>query len=208
MKKILYVSILSLCVFTSCHKNCSCTYPEPLQLSISGKIDCPNRSLTALNPNDYTIKLMDSSGLVVVQTIQPNANGTYTFMNLEQDETYNIVVTRTTLAHTVPLASNQVETYLSQTPRPVLSELALLAGDVNKDGNVDGTDALHINRFINGQTPTIAGGRWRFLNKYIIDSRNNFDFNVAYPLKNMRASVTNFDFIMVELGDLSLNGCR
>ena len=208
MKKILYVSIFSFCVFIACNEKHQCVYPEFLALSISGKIDCPSRNLTALNPNDYAIKLMDSSGLVVLQTIQPNANGTYTFVDLEQDKTYNIVVTRTTLAHTVPLTSNQVEIYLSQTPRPILSELALLAGDVNKDGNVDGTDALHINRFINGQTPTIAGGRWRFLNKYIIDSRNNFDFNVTYPLKNIQTSVTNFDFIMLELGDLSLNGCH
>jgi hypothetical protein len=41
-----------------------------------------------------------------------------------------------------------------------------------------------------------------------IDNNNNFiDFNVPSPLKNLIANVTNYDFIEVTLGDMSLNRC-
>ena len=210
MKKILYASLFCLCCFTSCVISNPQLDPKPnnsAAISISGKIDCPSRTLTSLTPSDFTLTLYDTNR-VELQTIRPRVDGTYSFDNLSRGQSFNIWVKRVAAPSSARLTTNQVTTYLNQNPRPVLSELALYAADVNSDGEVDGSDVVHINRYILEITPALPAGNWGFINSYILDSRNNFNFNAPTPLHNMQGSVTNFDFIMVQKGDMSLNFCN
>jgi 5,10-methylene-tetrahydrofolate dehydrogenase/methenyl tetrahydrofolate cyclohydrolase len=127
---------------------------------------------------------------------------------LAAGKSYQIRVKRT-VANPPILSTNQVKAYLQQTPLPNRSDLALFAADVDRSGEVDATDVLHIERFINGVTPSMPGGIWRILPSYNIDANNNFvGLNAPSPLKNLVANVTNFDFIVVTLGDMSLNRCN
>lgn len=205
MTKVFLSSILCLFLFASCDVKIE---KESLlaPLSISGKIDCPQRHLTSLNPNEYVITLHDSAGVQLKQT-RPSTDGKYFFEDLETGKTYQIRVQRTAINSFI-LTTNQVENYLQQSPRPNLSDLALIAGDIDKSGEVDALDVLHINRFIQGVTPSLPGGNSRIFPSYLIDNNNNFiDFNAPSPLKNLIANVTNYDFIEVTLGDMSLNRC-
>ena len=206
MTKVLLSSILCLFLFAACEKT---DLKDPLlaPLSISGKIDCPQRHLTSLNPNEYVISLHDSIGVQLSQT-RPTANGKYFFENLESGKTYQIRVKRTS-ANPPTLSVNQVKDYLQQTPLPRVSGLALLAADVDKSGEIDATDVLHIDRLIQGVTPSLPGGSWRIFSSYLIDANNNFiDFNTPSPLKNLTENISNYDFIVVTLGDMSLNSCN
>lgn len=205
MTKVFLSSILCLFLFAACEKT---NLKEPLApLSISGKIDCPQRHLTSLNPNEYVISLRDSIGVQLSET-RPTADGKYFFEDLEAGKTYQIRVQRTT-SNPPTLSANQVKNYLQQSPLPQLSGLALLAADVDKSGEIDATDVLHIDRFREGVTPSLPGGSWRIFSSYLIDSNNNFrDFNTPSPLKNLTESISNFDFIVVTLGDISLNTCN
>jgi hypothetical protein len=205
MAKLFSVSLFCLLLFAACDVN---NQREPLlaPLSISGKIDCPQRNLTVLNPNEYLITLHDSAGLELKRT-RPNASCKYAFEDLTGGKTYEIRVKRT-VANPPIFSSNQVKTYFQQTPRPQISDLALFAADVDKNGEIDATDVLHVDRFIGGITSSMPGGIWTILPSYLIGANNNvFSFNTPSPLKNLIGNITNFDFIVVTLGDVSLNRC-
>ena len=204
MVKVSLFSLLGLLFFTACNVQ---NRREPLlaPLSISGKIDCPQHRLTSLRSEDYVITLYKDDG-VPIRTTQPLANCQYTFENLEAGYNYSVGVKRTTPANTVTFNINQVENYLLN--RPNVSDLSLFAGDVDKNGEVDATDVLHIRRFIMGTTPNLPGGMWRFLPSYLINGQNNFIPNITSPTNHLIASVNNYDLIMVQLGDMGLSVCN
>lgn len=204
MSKLSLIALLSMLLFASCVDHQKELLLAPL--SISGKIDCPQRHLTSLNPNEYTITLHDTLG-VLLKTTKPTSDGRYFFENLEAGS-YQIRVLRTAAALPT-FTANQVKNYLQQTPRPTVSDLALIAADVDKSGEIDATDVLHLDRYIQGVTPSLPGGGWRIFPSYWIDSNNNLlDINAPSPLKNLIGSVNNYDFIVIQLGDVSLNSCN
>ncbi|MBL7816329.1 MAG: hypothetical protein JNL70_15015 [Saprospiraceae bacterium] len=206
MTKQLFIGLL----FAFCLESCDVKNQKELQLaplSISGKIDCPQRRLATLNPNDFLITLKDSLGEIQLET-RPSADGRYFFENLDVGRSYSLRVKRTTPANTVRFATNQVEDYLNQIPLPIVSGLALVSADVDKSGEIDQTDVLHLKRFMSGVTPSLPGGTWRFLESYLIDTNNNIIISRPHPLSNLQASVANFDFIMIQLGDMTLNNCN
>ena len=204
MTKVFLFSILCLLLVASCDEN---LVKEPLlaPLSISGKIDCPQRRLTALNPNEYLITLHDSVGVQLKQT-RPTADGKYFFEDLTTGKSYQIRVQKTS-SNPPTFLMNEVKNYLQQTPQPNLTGLALIAADVDKSGEIDGTDVLHVDRYIQGTTSSMPGGFWRIFPSYAFEVNNNF-IDRPSPLKNLSESVSNFDFIVITLGDVSLNICN
>ena len=210
MRSIALLSVFTWATLMSCNNNTSTTPEIVLTLSISGKINCPNRTLTTLNPSEYLITLTDSSG--VEQQTRPTADCKYTFNNLEEGHNYNLKVVRTPPSSGVILSATAMENYLAQNPLPRRTDLGLVAADVNKDGEIDATDVLHVKRFVNNITPSLpAGGLWRFVPSVWLNANNNFNANNNYGrwlIPNLRANVSNFDIIQVQYSDIDLTNCN
>lgn len=88
------------------------------------------------------------------------------------------------------------------------SPYKIIAADVNKDGEVDATDMLHIRRFILNITPNLpAGSAWRFVDKsYAFRNAANplgEDFSEVVNLTNVPAGTSAANFTAVKLGDVN-----
>jgi hypothetical protein len=88
------------------------------------------------------------------------------------------------------------------------SPYKIIAADVNKDGEVDATDMLHIRRFILNITPTLpAGSAWRFIDKsYAFRNAANplgEDFSEVVNLSSVPAGQSAANFTAVKLGDVN-----
>ena len=88
------------------------------------------------------------------------------------------------------------------------SPYKIIAADVNKDGEVDATDMLHIRRFILNITPNLpAGSAWRFIDKsYAFRNATNplgEDFSEVVNLTNVPAGQSAANFTAVKLGDVN-----
>jgi uncharacterized membrane protein len=88
------------------------------------------------------------------------------------------------------------------------SPYKIIAADVNKDGEVDATDMLHIRRFILNITPNLpAGSAWRFIDKnYAFRNPANplgEDFSEVVNLTNIPSGVSAANFTAVKLGDVN-----
>lgn len=211
MRQFVLFSAFALATLVSCNDKSSTTPEVVLTLSISGKINCPNRTLTTLNPSEYLITLTDSSG--AEQQTRPTADCKYTFNNLEQGHNYNLKVVRTAPSGSVVLSATAMENYLAQTPLPQRTGLGLIAADVNKDGEIDATDVLHVKRVVNNITPNLPtnSGFWRFVPSVWVDANNNFRSNNVYGrwlIPNLSRNMTNFDIIQVQYSDIDLTNCN
>jgi hypothetical protein len=84
----------------------------------------------------------------------------------------------------------------------------VIAADVDKNGEVEGLDMLHIRRFILSITPSLpAGSAWRFVDKSYTfrNAANPFgeDFPEVINLSNVPAGTTAANFTAVKLGDVN-----
>lgn len=182
-------------------------------LSISGRINCPSRAMTRLNPADYIVYLVDSLDAGkpnAGKQIQPNADCTYAFDNLELGHTYFMNVANVTPGYSSKLAlsSTALENFLKTNTQPLVFNLTLLAADINGDGIVDSRDLDTLKDYISGKTTTLPTGFWRFQRVDGLDARNSFIFVDKDPLVRMKKSLTNFDFIQVQLSDVELTKCN
>jgi hypothetical protein len=206
-KFILFLGIL-MTAMTACTKATSKT-EEVLALSISGKINCPNRTLTTLNPSEYLITLVDSTG--VTRETRPTTDCRYTFDNLEMGHNYNVKIVRTVPSGSTTLSVTGLNNYFLN-PSPQRADLGLVAADVDKNGDIDETDLLHIRRFVLGITPTLpSGSLWFFQPSNRLTLNNNFISNANFgrwQIPNLTASVTNFDMIQVQYSDIDLVRCN
>jgi hypothetical protein len=205
MRKLVLFSAIFMTFTMSCKKK---NTAEPqVTLSISGKINCPKRTLTALNPSEYLITLVDSTGFI--RETRPTADCKYSFDNLEFGHNYNIKIAKTGRPSTGP-GPVRIEVYLSQNPLPKMSDLGLKAADVDKNGEVDATDVLHIKRFNQGLTQSLPTGTfWLFVPNYWLDFDNNFAPNQGrWHIPNLTTNVTNFDMIQAAYSDIELILCN
>ncbi len=163
--------------------------------------------MTTLNPNEYVVTLIDSNG--TKRETRPTIDCKYTFDNLEMGHNYNIKITKTGRPSIGP-APARIEVYLSQNPLPRMSELGLKAADVDKNGEVDATDVLHIKRFNQGLTQSLPTGEfWFFTPNYWLDFNNNFAQNRGrWHISNLTQSVENFDMIQTVYSDIELILCN
>jgi hypothetical protein len=213
MYKLALITVLFMTfMVSSCMQSVTLeTNPLDVSLSISGKINCASRTLTTLNPSEYLITLTDSTG--VQRQTQPTADCKYIFENLDTGHNYNIKIVRTVPAGNLTISAAGLSNYLLQNPPPPKTDLGLVAADVDRNGEIDETDLLHIRRFIMGITPNLPSGDglWRFFpsNRLTID--NNFvpNSNLArWHIANLATSVTNFDMIQAQYTDIDLVRCN
>ena len=204
MNKVLFISTLTLFLFASCQKELSNDSSVQLQgLSISGKIDCPKGGMT-LTPDEYLITLTDKNN--VEKTTTPSSNGAYFFDNLEAGNSYRIKAVRKSYPNTITFSSVGVENYLRNTIQK--ENLALIAADVNRDGEVDGTDLLQLNNFIAKKTNSLPGGQWLFVPASVRLVNQCEPSSGNDPLKNLQADAKNVDFILLKKGDIDLENCQ
>ena len=88
------------------------------------------------------------------------------------------------------------------------SPYKIIAADVDRNGEVDGIDMLHIRRFILGITSTLAdNSAWRFVDKtYAFRNAANplgEDFPEVVSLTNAPAGVSTANFVAVKAGDVN-----
>jgi hypothetical protein len=212
----MYKLILFTAFFTtflmSCQQN---TTLGPLNvdasLSISGKINCPSRTLTTLNPSEYLITLTDSTG--IKRETRPTADCKYIFIDLEMGHNYTIKIVRTVPSGNLTISTRGLENYFLQNPLPQKTDLGLVAADVDKNGEVDETDLLHVRRFATGITQSLpAGSLWRFFPSAWLTRDNSFVPNLnnvgRWQIPNLTTSVTNYDMIQVQYTDIDLVKCN
>ena len=86
------------------------------------------------------------------------------------------------------------------------SAYQILASDVDKSGDVDGADMLHIRNFILRKTTALPGGVWRFIDKSYSfkNPANPFgeDFPEVVSLTSSKATEAT-NFVAVKLGDVN-----
>jgi hypothetical protein len=212
MRKLILVTVIFTTFLMSCQQSVTL---EPLNvdvtLSISGKINCPSRTLTTLNPSEYLINLVDSNG--VQRETRPTADCKYIFTDLETGHNYNIKIVRTVPSGNLTISTRGLENYFLQNPLPQKTDLGLVAADVDRNGEVDETDLLHVRRFATGITPNLPSGTlWRFFPSIWLTRDNNFTTNVTnighWQIPNLTTSVTNYDMIQVQYTDIDLVRCN
>ena len=183
-----------------------------VSLSISGKINCPSRTLTSLNPSEYLITLTDSTG--VQRQTRPTEDCKYIFVDLETGHNYNIKIVRTVSSGNLTISAADMSNYLLQNPPPLKPVLGLVAADVDRNGEIDDTDLLHVRRFIMGITQNLPNpnGLWFFTPAASLTTDNNFVTNWTnrgrWHIANLTTSVTNFDMIQAQYTDIDLVHCN
>jgi hypothetical protein len=89
------------------------------------------------------------------------------------------------------------------------SAYQMIAADVNKDGEVDGADMLHLRNFILRKSNSLPGGIWRFIDKsYSFKNASNpfaEDFSEVATLNDLKAGTSAASFVAVKLGDVNQN---
>ena len=82
----------------------------------------------------------------------------------------------------------------------------MIAADVDKSGEIDANDMLHLRRFILKITPSLPGGNFRFIDKAYTfrDASNPFgeDFPEVVNIASLSAN-TAANFVAVKLGDVN-----
>ena len=210
-KLILFTAIFTTFLMSSCQQT---IILEPLNvdasLIISGKINCPSRTLTTLNPSEYLITLTDSTG--VQRETRPTADCKYIFIDLEMGHNYNIRIVRTVPSGNLTISTRGLENYFLQNPLPQKTDLGLIAADVDRNGEVDLTDLLHVRRFASGITTNLpSGSLWRFVPSVWLTINNNSAANVnigRWQIPNLTTSLTNYDMIQVQYTDIDLVNCN
>jgi hypothetical protein len=193
--------------------NASCGKLNP-PISVSGRINCPSRNLTKVNPTDYVIFLTDSLDRGkpnAGRETQPTADGKYIFENLEAGHTYflNVVNQTPTFGNKLALSATALENALLKNQIPPRIGLSFLAADVNADGSVDSRDLMALKDYNAGKTASLPAGFWRMVRISDVNASNNFVQTIsADPLSKIKQSVTNFDFIQVQMGDVDLTFCK
>ena len=205
-RSFLFIAFLSLATL-GCRNNVVRSVDAELSIfaSISGKITCPSTS----TPPTATIKLVLTASSGIERTMRPNANGTFTFNELDRNLDYKLAVTREhdpnlNLSNLNLVQFNEV--MLGN--RRISTALEFLAADPNRDGEVDPTDALLIRRIALNVVPN--NNLWRFASKDWINQTNTatrIGSVGSLTLKNLTGDAVNCDFTMVRIGDVGLTDC-
>jgi Dockerin type I domain len=175
---------------------------------IAGTIGTENGS-----PVKDVVVSASTSGAVAASTTAAIANGTtsYVVTGLAVGTNYQVRADKTIDTD----KKNGVTTLdIALISKHLLGETELnsaykiIAADVDKNGEVDATDMLHIRRFILGITANLpAGSAWRFIDKaYAFRNASNplgEDFPEVVSLSSVPAGMNAANFMAVKLGDVN-----
>ncbi len=134
----------------------------------------------------------------------------YLFNQLEQGNTYRIQPERDNdvmngvTTFDIALLSKHVLDI-----QPFNSPYQMIAADVNRDGQIDGSDMLLIrNLILRRITRFPSNTAWRFIPKNFVfrDNKNPFadDFPEVLNYNNLNGNINKADFVAVKVGDVNL----
>jgi hypothetical protein len=144
----------------------------------------------------------------IANSIATNNEGNFTF-NVNQGGNYVVKAVKATTedkyAGVTTFDIARISKHLLDIDK-FTSAFQLIASDVDKSGDVDGADMLHIRNFILRKTTTLPGGVWRFVDKAynFKNAANPFgeDFPEAISLNGAKATEAA-NFVAVKLGDVN-----
>jgi Secretion system C-terminal sorting domain len=149
-----------------------------------------------------------SNAGTLANAIATDANGDFSF-NVAQGNNYVVKATKATTedkyAGVTTFDIARISKHLLDIEK-FSSAYQIIASDVDKSGDVDGADMLHIRNFILRKTTTLPGGVWRFIDKSynFKNAANPFgeDFPEAISLNSSKATEAA-NFVAVKLGDVN-----
>jgi hypothetical protein len=177
-----------------------------ISVSISGKITCPSH----LIPMMSDVKVLLKSSTSFEQTIRPNANGTFSFSGLENGEDYTLTISRDHNPNLNMAAMSMTEfNEVMLGTRRLSTTLETLAADFNLDGSIDPTDALYFRRMSLNIIPN--NSLWRFVSTDLVNGTNTAARSGGInrlALKTLTHNAINCDFVLLRLGNVTLNECQ
>jgi hypothetical protein len=207
---------IRLWTFDEANNKNFCEVKVRVQDNLSACTPNPTASINGKITNDKNIDVANvvvtaSSSGATIGTVTSTTAGNFSFMTgistggnyaLRADKTDGVLNGVTTLD--IALMSKHILDI-----QPLGNPYRIIAGDVNKDGELSGIDMLQTRRVILRVTPQFAGGKtWRFVDKrYIFDFPDNplaEDFPESVVLTNIPA-VAQANFIGIKIGDVSGN---
>lgn len=203
----LFITFLSL-TFLGCQADYRLQTNDlsEISVSISGKITCPSHLTPMMS--DVNVLLKSSTGFE--QTIRPNANGTFSFVGLENGGDYTLTISRDHNPNLNLSAMSMTEFNEAMLgTRRLSTTLETLAADFNLDGVVDATDALYFRRMSLNITPN--NSLWRFVSSDLLNGTNTLARSGGInrlALKALSNNATNCDFVLLRLGNVTLNECQ
>lgn len=174
----------------------------------STKISVPVTIKTEQNRpvKNVALSVMMNDTIVVAQG-KTNAEGICLLSNLSSEQQYKIMATKSdelyvgvTTFDIAVLIRHIVDIELIKSP------YALLAGDVDENGEIDGADILHIRNFILRKTPTLPGHTWRFIDKNYVFKNPTSPFSELLSESLNLSSVSDKSkgaFVGIKMGDVS-----
>jgi hypothetical protein len=149
-----------------------------------------------------------SAAGTIANAIATDNNGNFSF-NVTQGGNYVVKAAKTTTedkyAGVTTFDIARISKHLLDIEK-LTSAYQIIASDVDKSGDVDGADMLHIRNFILRKTTTLPGGVWRFVDKSYSfkNAANPFgeDFPEVISLNSSKATEAT-NFVAVKLGDVN-----
>jgi hypothetical protein len=207
MKKPIYrflqMKKLSIAIFISI-----CTFFNTIMAQDTTTNNVPVTIKTEQNRpvKNVNLSVMMDDTTVVAQG-KTNTEGVYYLPNLLGQQQYKIIAAKSDEAY-VGVTTFDISVLIRHILgiETITSPYALLAGDVDESGEIDGADIAHIRNFILRKTPSLPRHVWRFIDKkYVfINPASPFSELVSESIDLSNISATSKgDFIGIKVGDVS-----
>lgn len=149
--------------------------------------------------------MMDDT--TVVAQGKTNAEGTFILPNLSTQQQYKIMAAKSDEVY-VGVTTFDIAVIIRHILdiEPIKSPYALLAGDVDENGEIDGADIVHIRNFILRKTPTLPHHTWRFVDKNYVFRNPANPFGEILSESLDLSSVSDKSkgaFVGIKMGDVS-----
>ncbi len=177
---------------------------RPAVAPLSGAV----RTETSQAINAVTVNA-NVNGTTVAGSSLTDANGAFGINSLALGANYQVKAAKANMGD----RATDVTTYdIALISRHVLGIKALnspykiIAADVDKSGEVDATDMLHMRRFILGITSSLPAGTWRFIDKSYAFKNPTAPFGEDFPeYVNINAftATQSANFVAIEIGDVN-----
>ena len=194
-------AIFNIAYITVEDNNRACTGAVP-QSFVTGSLKTEN------NQSAAKVTLTATTSGTIANSVTTDAAGAFSF-NVAAGNNYVVKATKETTedkyAGVTTFDIARISKHLLDIEK-FNSAYQVLAADVDKSGDVDGADMLHIRNFILRKTTTLPGGVWRFIDKSYAfkNAANPFGEDFPEVVSLMGAKTTeSANFVSVKLGDVN-----
>jgi hypothetical protein len=156
---------------------------------------------------NVSLNISLKSDTAILAQGKTNTEGQFFIANLDTTKAYKISASKTDEAYVgVTTFDIAVLNRHILGIESIVSPYALLAGDVDETGEIDGADIVHIRNFIMRKTPSLPRHIWRFIDKKYIFINPSSPFgeltseSVVLP---SLSSTAKADFVAIKIGDVS-----